>query len=69
MYRQEDIYKIEKNLSRLENEAEKIYKDTYYEPTIEEQKKVYEIIKEFIKEKKRIIYGGYAQNSLIEKKK
>ena len=37
------------------------------EPTLDEFKQVRSIILEFIKKEKRIIYGGYAWNSLVKK--
>ncbi len=67
MNRQIDEEIILKNLDRLEEEASLI-KLTNYEPTLDEINKVRNEILEFIKDKKRIIYGGYAQNSLIEHK-
>jgi hypothetical protein len=38
------------------------------EPTIDEINNVYNIIKEYIKDNNLIVYGGWAQNALIEKK-
>jgi hypothetical protein len=64
MHRQLDEEIILKNLDRLEEEASLI-KLTNYEPTLEEINKVRDEILMFVKDKKRIIYGGYAQNSLI----
>jgi hypothetical protein len=68
MYRHVDEEAILKNLSSLEDNAKQIYLNNY-EPTIKEIKSVYSDIMNFIKEKKRIIYGGFAQNSLIKAKK
>jgi hypothetical protein len=67
MYRHIDEEAILKNLSNLEDNAKQIYLNNY-EPTINEIKSVYADIMNFIKEKKRIIYGGFAQNSLIKHK-
>ena len=67
MYRPVDEEVILKNLSKLEDEAKQIYLNNY-EPTITEIKSVYDEIMNFIKEKNRIIYGGFAQNSLIKVK-
>jgi hypothetical protein len=67
MYRAVDEEAILKNLSSLEDNAKQIYLNNY-EPTIHEIKSVYADIMSFIKEKKRIIYGGFAQNSLIKAK-
>ena len=68
MYRAVDEEAILKNLSNLEDNAEQIYLNNY-EPTMKEIKSVYADIMNFIKEKKRIIYGGFAQNTLIKAKK
>ncbi len=67
MYRPVDEEVILKNLSSLEDNAKQIYLNNY-EPTIHEIKSVYKDIMHFIKEKRRIIYGGFAQNSLIKHK-
>ncbi len=67
MYRQIDEEIILKNLDKLETDAKTIYMKTY-EPTIDEMNSVYEDIKKFIINKKRIVYGGYAQNALIKEK-
>ena len=64
MYRDEDIDKIKLNIDNIAEQAMTIYK-TNYEPTLAESKEVYKELLNFIIEKKRIIYGGYAQNSLI----
>jgi hypothetical protein len=64
MYREEDINIIKNNIDNIAQDAMTIYK-TNYEPTLDESNKVYTELLNFIKEKKRIIYGGYAQNSLI----
>lgn len=65
MYREEDIDILKLNIGDIQEKAFIIYK-TNYEPTYEESKNVYKYILEFIKEKKRIVYGGYAQNLLIK---
>jgi hypothetical protein len=67
MYRPIDEEIILKNLSKLEEEAKMIYLNKY-EPTIHEIRNVYNDIMNFIKDKNRIIYGGFAQNSLIKEK-
>ena len=67
MYRIEDIEKIDKNLDKIKDEAAQEYK-SLYEPTLNEISKVYQSIKNYIKKKGRIAYGGFAQNLLIMKK-
>ena len=67
MYREEDIEKIKLSIDDIIDAATFTYKNTY-EPTIQEAKEAYDIIIKFIKDKKRIIYGGYAQNILIVNK-
>lgn len=64
MHREEDIDIIQKNIDNIIQEADMIYKMNI-EPTIDESKEVFKEILSFIKNKKKIIYGGYAQNSLI----
>ena len=67
MYRIEDIDEIKKNINNIQDDAMLVYK-TNYEPTLTESKSVYNYVLEFIKLKKRIIYGGWAQNELIKYK-
>ena len=57
MYRQIDEDIILKNLDRLEEEAQMNYMSKY-EPTLDELNAVYNHIKDFIRERKRIVYGG-----------
>ena len=64
MYRTKDVEAIKNAMPELKdliqkNKLEKI------EPTLNEIKSVNEIIYKFIRDKKRIVYGGYAQNKLI----
>ena len=65
MYRQQDIDIIKQNIDIIEDDAMK-RKLEILEPTMVEFKEVLCIIIDFIKKKKRIIYGGYAQNNLIK---
>jgi hypothetical protein len=65
MYRQNDIDIIKKNMDIIKDDAMRKKLDIM-EPTMKEFKEVYAIIVDFIKKKKRIIYGGYAQNHLIK---
>jgi hypothetical protein len=67
MYREEDIEQIKLNIDNIVDDATFIYK-TNYEPTLLEAKESYDIILNYIIKKKRIIYGGYAQNMLIVNK-
>jgi hypothetical protein len=64
MYRLEDIDKINDNLSKIQDDSANEYK-TLYEPTLNEISNVYNSIREYIKKKGRILYGGFAQNLLI----
>ena len=65
MYRQDDIDIIKKNMDIIKDDAMKKKLDIL-EPTLNEFKEVLSVILDFIKRKKRIIYGGYAQNNLIK---
>jgi hypothetical protein len=67
MYRNEDIERIKLNIDSIVEQASIIYK-TNYEPTLTENKQVYAELINFIVDRKRIVYGGYAQNSLISMK-
>ena len=67
MIRENDILLIQEKLPQIADDAHELYVDKYMEPKVDEMEKVYKIIKEFIKKKKRIVYGGYAQNALIKK--
>lgn len=67
MYREEDIEIIKSNIDDIVEKAMVNYK-TNNEPTYDESTRVYSVILDFIKNKKRIIYGGYAQNKLITEK-
>ena len=67
LYTQYDIDVIADNIDMLVKEADKVVKTTY-EPTIDEFKSVVKAIKEFIKSKDRIVYGGSALNTLIQHK-
>lgn len=58
---------IKENLDNLIKEAAKA-KLKELEPTMTEFKSVMKIIKSYIRKKKRIIYGGYATNSLLKVK-
>ena len=64
MHRIEDIEIINSNIDKLSNKAMLIYK-TSYEPTLSESTSIYNELLNFIIKKKRIVYGGYAQNELI----
>lgn len=67
MYRQNDIDIIKKNMDTIKDDALRKKLDIM-EPTMKEFKEVYSVILEYIKKKKRVIYGGYAQNHLIKLK-
>lgn len=67
MYRLEDVDQVKIDVSKIQEKSLILFK-TNYEPTIDEYKQVTKYILEFIKVKKKIIYGGYAQNKLIYNK-
>jgi len=67
MYRDIDLEIIKKGMDDIKEEAMKKKLDTL-EPTITEFRDVYANIIDYIKRKKKIIYGGYAQNHLIKMK-
>jgi len=67
MYRVEDMDIIQKNINKIKDSASLEYKYNY-EPTVKEISEVCKIIVDYIKSKKRIVYGGYAQNLLLMSK-
>jgi hypothetical protein len=68
MYQEKDYNYIIKNLSDLEEKAQMVFNDNYAVPSVEEMTQVYGIIKNYIRDNNLIVYGGYAQNSLIKVK-
>lgn len=67
MYRVQDIESINKNIDTIKDNAVKEYK-TVYEPTLKEISDVYLAIKNYIKKKEKVAYGGFAQNILLTSK-
>ena len=67
LYREIDIQAITDKLDQIIDEANDIKKKTL-EPTLDECFQVQEVICDFIRKKKRIIYGGPAYNELIKNK-
>jgi hypothetical protein len=67
MYRQTDIDEITQNLSKIQKEAFKEFRSKN-EPDIREISEVYLVIKNFIKKNNKIVYGGFAQNLLLQSK-
>lgn len=68
MYSKDDFDLIKDKLNDIEKKAKKYYQDNFEEPTKQEYDDVMMEIKKYIKDKGLIIYGGYAQNSLIGEK-
>ena len=62
MYREEDLNAIKSNINNITNEAMRTYADKYKEPSNEEYSNVKQTITEFMNNKGRILYGGYAQH-------
>ena len=67
LYSDKDIKIINENIDNIITAARR-KEVTLLEPTIDEFKKVHEYILDFIKKNKRIIYGGWAWNTLIKHK-
>ena len=69
LYKQTDIDIFTKNIDKVLDDVT-AKTQLIMEPTIDERKKIQRIIKEFVKQKKRKIYGGYAHHLfLVEKDK
>lgn len=67
MYRVKDMELIEKNIDKIKDDAAKEYK-SLYEPTLKEISDVYSAIRNYIKKKGKVTYGGFAQNILLTSK-
>ena len=67
LYKNSDVDVIKNNIGSIVDETLKI-RNSKIQLTMEKYKEVIEVIKTFIKKKKRIIYGGYGFNELIKAK-
>jgi len=67
LMREKDISIVNENIDTLMDKARN-KEIQIIEPTLTEFKKIRQVILDFIKKEKRIIYGGYAWNNLIKKK-
>lgn len=67
MYRDDDMEKIDKSINKIKDDASRSYK-SQYEPTLKEMSDVYSAVIGYIKRKKKIAYGGFAQNILVKQK-
>ena len=65
MYTQKDIDAIKEEMPKIKDEIQKI-KLNKFDPTLKEINYVNSLVHEFIRNKKRIVYGGFAQNLLIK---
>ena len=68
MYSEKQLAEIDSGLKNVINESMKVYMDNFKEPSLDEFAQVRKDILNYIKEKKLVIYGGYAQNKLISVK-
>ena len=67
-YSIDEMSLIKDNIPNIQKKAEAIFNSKFLQPNEEEYTMVRKLIIDFIKEKKRIVYGGYAQNELIKAK-
>lgn len=65
LYRTKDIDAIRDAIPKIKDEIQKI-KLEKFEPTLKEINNVNNLVHKFIKNKNRIVYGGFAQNLLIK---
>ena len=68
LYDKKSMTLMEEKIDDIIFEARKHALENGLEPNLEEYKNVMEIILDFIKVNRRIIYGGYGWNELITKK-
>ncbi len=69
MYRQKDFELLQEEIKNIAYDAEVLYKKNFEEPSLNEYEETISIIKNIVKKNDLIVYGGYAQNEQIEKKK
>jgi hypothetical protein len=69
MYRQKDFDLLQEEIKNIAYDAEVLYKKNFEEPSLNEYEETILIIKKIVKDNDLIVYGGYAQNEQIEKKK
>ena len=62
-----DCLLVKKNIDNINIDVKKTIMDIF-NPKLEDRKKIFNIIKTYIKDNERKIYGGYALNELIKKK-
>lgn len=67
LYEKKNIKLINNNLENIQKKG-LIAKVKHLEPTLDEYNKVIKIVKDFIKEKKRVIYGGKCWDELLKYK-
>jgi hypothetical protein len=67
LYREEDIQAITDNLDRIVDDVQAV-RNEKMKPTMTEYQNAMKVIRDFIKRKKRIVYGGDAYNKLIHAK-
>ena len=67
MYRKSDIEIVEKNLNNILEEVT-TRRLKLLEPTFNEFKSVQSDVLNYIRKNRKLVYGGFAQNKLIEKK-
>ena len=65
LFTEKDIKLIEDNITRLQEEAEKLSLQNLEKP-LDVQKRIIDTIVDFIITKKRKVYGGYAMNELLK---
>lgn len=67
LYRPRDYRSIERSLPEITQKAEDRAAEVV-EPTLDECKRVQEIVFRFVKDRKRILYGGWAYHLLLRKR-
>ena len=68
LYKSDDIVILSENWDRIRGEVQKKRQDFLLEPSLDEKKKIQQIILEYITKNKRKVYGGFALNLLVSDK-
>jgi len=67
IYNDKDLEEFDKNIKKIIKKA-KVQSLAVFEPSKKDTEKIQKIILDYVKEKKRKIYGGYALNEIIRSK-
>ena len=66
LFTSKDIEILDKNIEKIQEDLDKIRKNLFPEVPVDSKLLILEDVKQFVKDKKRKMYGGYALNELMK---